>query len=216
MLWALLVVVVVATAVAYALRLPEPGSHALWIGLGVPYAALTSLALVRLRQKRLLAALLRFRPGDPSLGIALGLILLGAAWLVARYLLPTGSVERAWMLRIFLVAGDSSGIWATLLLMAIVCAEEIVWRGWVQAELREALGIRRGWVVAAVLYAAAHLPTLVTLRDPAGYNPLLVLAALGCGLCWGFLAERSGRVMPALFAHVVFSYLATRSFWLFV
>jgi membrane protease YdiL (CAAX protease family) len=216
MLWALLVVVVVFAAAGFALRLPEAGSSALWMGLGIPYAALTALALVRLRQKGLLARLMRFRPGDPSLGIVLGLFLLGAAWLVARYLLPSGSVERAWMLRIFLVAGDSSGLWASVLLLAIVCAEEIVWRGWVQTELRETLGPRWGWVVAAVLYATAHTPTLVTLRDPAGYNPLLVLAALGCGLCWGFLAERAGRIMPALFAHAVFSYLATRSFWLFV
>jgi membrane protease YdiL (CAAX protease family) len=217
MVWALFVLVVIAAAVAYAFRLPLAGSPSMWLGIGLPYLALTLIGLVRLRQKQLLRTFLRFRPGDPSLGILLGLALLGGAWLFARLVLPAGAVERAWLLRVFLIAGDSSGITTVALLLAIVVCEEVVWRGWVQTELRETLGPRRAWAAGAVLYAAAHLPTLFTLQDPAaGKNPLLVLAALGCGLCWGFLAERSGRLMPGLFAHAVFSYLATKSFWLFV
>jgi membrane protease YdiL (CAAX protease family) len=217
MLWALFVVVVVAAAVAYAFRLPQAGSPIMWLGIGLPYLALALIGLVRLHRKRRLGTLLRFRPGDPSLGILLGLALLGGAWLFAQLVLPSGSSERAWLLRVFLIAGDSSGVGMVALLLGIVLCEEIVWRGWVQSELRDTLGPRRAWAAGAVLYAAAHLPTLLTLQDPAaGKNPLLVLAALGCGLCWGFLAERSGRLVPGLFAHAVFSYLATRSFWLFV
>ena len=67
----------------------------------------------------------------------------------------------------------------------------------------------------ALLYALAHVPTLFTLADPsAGKNPLLVLAALGGGLCWSFLVERTGRLLPSLLAHAVFSYFAARSLWL--
>ena len=217
MLWAVLVVAVVTTAVSYALRSSEAGRWGMWLGIGLPYFALAVLALVRLRRKQLVKSLLSFRPGDPSLGILLGVVLLGAAWLFTRVLLPAGAVERAWLFRVFLLVGDPPHVGVTLTLVAVVCCEELVWRGWVQSELREKIGARRAWVAGAGLYAVAHLPTLLTLQDPAaGKNPLVFLAALGGGLCWGFLAERTGRLMPGLFAHAVFSYLATQSFWLFV
>jgi hypothetical protein len=161
--------------------------------------------------------MLRFRPGDPSLGILLGLVLLGAAWLFAKLLLPPGTGQRAWLFQVFLLLGEPSDVAVSLALISIVCCEEIVWRGAVQAALREKLGVRRGWAVGAALYALAHVPTLVTLEDTAaGKNPLLMLTALGCGLCWGFLTERTGRLLPALFAHGVFTYLAAQSFRLFV
>ncbi len=217
MSWAVLVVAVVTAAVSYALRSSHAGSWEMWAGIGVPYVVLAVLAFVRLQRKQLIRPLLRFRPGDPSLGIVLGVVLLGAAWLFTKALLPAGAVERAWLFRVFLLAGDPPHVGVTLTLLSLVCCEELVWRGWVQSELRERIGARRAWMAAAGLYALAHLPTLVTLQDPAaGKNPLVFLAALGGGLCWGFLAERTGRLMPGLFAHAVFSYLATQSFWLFV
>jgi uncharacterized protein len=217
MSWAVLVVAVVTAAVSYALRSSLAGSWAMWAGIGVPYVALAVLAFIRLHRKQLISKLVRFRPGDPSLGIVLGLVLLGVAWLFTKALLPAGAVERAWLFRVFLLVGDPPHVGVTLTLLALVCCEELVWRGWIQSELRERIGARRAWMAAAGLYAVAHLPTLVTLQDPAaGKNPLVFLAALGGGLCWGFLAERTGRLMPGLFAHAVFSYLATQSFWLFV
>jgi CAAX protease family protein len=71
--------------------------------------------------------------------------------------------------------------------------------------------------VGSALYALAHVPTLVTLQDPSvGYNPLIVLLALGCGLCWAFLRERTGRLLPGFFSHAAFTYLATQFLWRFV
>jgi membrane protease YdiL (CAAX protease family) len=217
MLWVVFVLVSVATAVGWAFRLALAGSWWMWLGVGLPYLLLACISLVRLQRQQLLRSLLRFRPGDPSLGIVVGLLLLGGAWLFAKLMLPAGAVERAWLFRLFLLIGEPSNVFATLTLLGIVCCEEIVWRGGVQTVLRDKLGPRRGWVVAALLYSAAHLPSLFTLEDSAaGKNPLLVFAALGCGLCWGFLTERSGRLLPALFAHGVFTYLAAQSFRLFV
>lgn len=189
----------------------------MWAGVGLPYLVLATASLARLRRQQRLRSLLRFRPGDPSLGILVGLSLLGGAWLFAKVMLPPGAVERAWLFRLFLLVGEPSNVGATLTLLGIVCCEEIVWRGDVQTVLRDKLGPRRGWMAAAILYSAAHLPSLVTLEDSAaGKNPLLVFAALGCGLCWGFLTERTGRLLPALFAHAVFTYLTAQSFRLFV
>lgn len=216
-LWICFPVVVVAAAVAWALRLPSSGNGSPWVALGLPYLLLAIVAVARLHQQQRLSSLLRFRPGDPSLGILVGLMLLGGAWLFTKLLLPPGAVERGWLFRVFLLVGEPSSVAAMLGLLAIVCCEELVWRGGVQTALREKLGPRRAWVAAAVLYSAAHLPSLFTLEDTvAGRNPLIVLAALGCGLCWGFMTERSGRLLPALFAHGVFTYLAAQSFRYFV
>jgi membrane protease YdiL (CAAX protease family) len=138
--------------------------------------------------------------------------LIGATWLVTKQWLYGGTAQRAWLFQVFLLAGDPDSVANGVCLLGVVTCEEIVWRGWVQFELRQRWGGRRAWSLCAVAYALAHLPTLFTLQDEvAGTNPLLVLAALGCGLCWSFVVERTGRLAPALFAHAVFSYFSAHS-----
>lgn len=212
MSWALVAVLIVGLGVAYVLRLPPPSSGmSAWLGLALPYAGLALLAGLRLRRKGLARPLFRFRPGDPSLGFALAVVMLLSAWALSRLLLPLDSVGHAWLLRLFLLAGEASNGAVLVCFLAIAACDEIVWRGWIQTELSSRFGVRRGWVVAAACYAAAHLPTLATLRDPAaGSNPLIVLTTLGCGLCWGFLRERTGRVVPGILSHAAFTFLASQ------
>ncbi len=217
MVWVVLVVVVLLGAVSYAFRPELAGSPAMWLGIGGPYLLLTGLALQRLARAQRLRPLLGFRAGDASLGILLGIGLLTAAWLFAQQWLEPGSSQRAWLFSVFLLAGDPEWTPGAIALLLVVVCEELVWRGWVQLELREALGARRGWICCALLYALVHVPTLFSLSDPdAGKNPLLLLAALGGGLCWSFLAERTGRLLPSLFSHAVFSYFASQSLRLLV
>jgi len=224
MVWALLVTLMVGAAAAYGLALPGSlaalstgplvwlGPWPSWMLLLLPYAALSVLAVYRLAKQNQLAPLLRFRPGDLSIGIGLAIVLLGVSWLVSRLLFPPDAAARAWLFRILLLVGDASRPAALATLVALCAAEELVWRGFVQAELGARLGARRAWILGTVLYAAAHAPTLFTLGDSggAGPNPLVVLAALGAGSCWAWLRERSGRLIPGLFSHVAFSYLATQ------
>ncbi len=217
LIFAVVAVAIVALASGYAFRLSLAGNWQMWTVLLAAYLPLGGVALVRLSRTQRLRPLLGLKRGDPSLGILIGLAMLFAAWLVAKNLMPPDRAERAWLLSIFLLPGELSGAGPTMALLGLVCCEELVWRGWIQSELRDAFGVRRGWIVAAIAYSAAHLPTLVTLEDPsAGKNPLVVVAALGCGLCFGFLAERTGRLLPGALAHAVFSYFAATSFWLFI
>jgi membrane protease YdiL (CAAX protease family) len=214
---ALLAVLVVGAAVAYVLRLPPAVEGiGVWLGLAVPYAVLAGLGMYRLQRQARLSALMRVRPGDLSIGIALALALAISSWALARWLMPVSSVERGWLLRVGLVLGGSSSSAVTACLVAIALCDEVVWRGWVQTELGLRLGAR-AWMLAALLYAVAHAATLLTLRDgAAGPNPLVFLAALGCGLCWAFLRERSGRLFPGLVSHAAFTYLATQYLWRFM
>jgi uncharacterized protein len=217
MAWVALVVAVVLGAGTYAFRPAIAGTPAMWLGIGGPYLLLAGMALLRLARSQQLKPLLGFRRGDPSMGILLGLGLLCAAWLFARQWLAPGALERAWLFSVFLLAGDPAWTPGAIALLLIVACEELVWRGWVQLELREALGPRRAWIACALLYALAHLPSLFTMSDPdAGKNPLILLAALGGGLCWSFLAERTGRLFPGLLAHGVFSYFASQSLRLLI
>ncbi len=211
----LLALLVVGAAVTYALRLPADSR--MWLEMGLPYVALSVVAAVRLQRLRLLRPILTFRPGDPSIGIGVGVVLVIAAWELGKLFFPSDGVQHAWLLRVFLLAGDTSTAYTTSWLLLLAASEELVWRGWVQVELSRELGARAGWVVGASVYAVAHTATLITLRDPvAGPNPVLVLAALGCGLCWAFLRERTGRLWPGVFSHAAFTYLASQFLWRFM
>jgi drug/metabolite transporter (DMT)-like permease len=67
--------------------------------------------------------------------------------------------------------------------------------------------------LAALLYAGAHLPTLITLSDPtAGPNPLIVMAALACGIVWSFAAVILKRLPPVIFSHMAFTYFTAVQF----
>ena len=86
--------------------------------------------------------------------------------------------------------------WAiSLLLVVIASGEEIFWRGFVQKRLMGSLGLGRGTLLGAILYTGVHLPTA---------NPLLLVAALVCGLFWGFLYSWRGKNLAApLLSHVL-------------
>jgi membrane protease YdiL (CAAX protease family) len=214
--------VVVAFVVALAtyaatFRLELGGTAAFFLAFGIPHLLLAALALHGFSRDGTLATRLTPRGGDITLGALPGVALLGASWVARSVLVPTGTPRQAWLLRIYLVLGDPEtlqhSVFLTGALVVIVIAEELVWRGLVLDELTERFGTRRGWVLAAALYALATLPTVYSLRDPvAGPNPLLVIAAFGCGLVWTFLAGRLGRLLPSIVAHLVFTYFSAVQF----
>lgn len=82
----------------------------------------------------------------------------------------------------------------SLAFLPVILGEELVWRGVVSAALARRFGPYAGAALAAVAYALAHAPL---------GSPVLVLAALACGLCWAALRAATGSLVPALVAHVV-------------
>jgi uncharacterized protein YbjT (DUF2867 family)/membrane protease YdiL (CAAX protease family) len=80
------------------------------------------------------------------------------------------------------------------LLIAIIAAEEIVWRNAVTLPLAGRLGAWRGSMVAALLFAAAHLSLGV---------PVLLVAAFGAGLFWSALVVKTRSAVPSLVSHVL-------------
>lgn len=213
----LLSVTLITAAMAFAFRLEAAGSATFWLGLGVPYALLALLALRRLWNDGTLIEALTPRWGDLSLGFVTAALLLFASWGARAVLAPAGSARLAWLFRIYAQVGDTDAVQRsalyTLGLLVIVVCEELVWRSMVLDELTQRFGTRRAWPLSALGYGVTALPTLITLRDPvAGYNPLLVTAALGCGIVWSFLASIKGRLVPVIIAHGVFTYFSLVQF----
>lgn len=213
----LLALVVVTLTYALAFQLSFAGRAAFYWVFGLPHAALAVLAIQGFKRDGTLAQRLTPRGGDLSIGALVGLGLLMASWGARTLIMPAGSPRQAWLLHLYLVLGDPDTLQHSVVLTGalglIVVAEELVWRGMVLDELTERLGTRRGWLVSALLYALAALPTVYLLRDSmAGPNPLLVIAAFGCGLVWTFLAGRLGRLLPSIVAHLVFTYFSAVQF----
>jgi uncharacterized protein len=213
----LLTVSVVTAAMALAFDLDAAGLPRFWLTIGLPYLALAALAVYKLWDEGALLDVLTPRWGDVSVGFATGLALVLASWGARAVLAPAGSTRQAWLFRIYAQVGNTDAVQRsalyTLALFGIVICEELVWRSMVLDELTQRFGPRKAWPLCALLYGVASLPTLYTLRDPvAGYNPLLVTAALGCGIVWSFLASLKGRLSPVVIAHGFFTYFSLVQF----
>jgi uncharacterized protein len=209
--------VVITCAMSFAFRLELAGTPTFWLSLVVPYLLLAAVAVKRLWDDGTLLDVLGPRWGDLSVGALTGALLLLASFGARAVLAPAGSQRLAWLFRIYAQIGDPdavqrSALYTGALFLVVVC-EELVWRSLVLDELSERFGTRRAWPLCALAYGVTALPTLFTLRDPlAGYNPLLVTAALGCGIVWTFLAHIKGRLVPAIIAHAVFTYFSLVQF----
>jgi uncharacterized protein len=217
MVWVAICFVVSFGAAAFALRPAVAHTAAMWLGLALPYAALAGLAIFRLRAMSELKARFRYRSGDVAIGALSGGVLLVASWWGRSEFAPKDTPEAGWLRLIYDQVGDPEALQnsvvltATLVIIAVL--EELVWRGLVLSELTEKLGVRRAWPIAALLYALAQVPTLWTLATPeAGLNPLVIVAALGCGLVWSFMAARTRRLIPSMISHVMFTYFSAAQF----
>ena len=218
--WSVALGVTAAIAMAFTLAFgpSRRGSLTILAVMGVAYLILTFGAVSWLRQTAALRQRLQPTRGDITLGfiIALGLYL---AAVMFHYLVTSEGVANGWLLQLYHHAGElhsplaarrqqafpMTSVATLGAVLLIAAGEEAVWRGWVMDHLRRIYGERRGWLLATLMYAVAHLPTLWLLRDPgAGLNPLLVVAAAGCGLVWGWVAMATQRLPQVIVAHALF------------
>jgi membrane protease YdiL (CAAX protease family) len=205
---ALGVTLTAAGVLAFAFAPAQAGQIVLLVAIGGFYAALAGLALYLLHRAGELRAMFQPVRGDITLAAVTAGALYGGARIAGSLLAPHGSPRELWIARLYLQFGALPETKLLGLAVFVVAAlEEITWRGLVAKSLGRVMTSKRAAVVTTLLYAAAHLPTLAMLRMPGvGYNPLLVLAALGCGGVWSALAVRTGRLTPVVLAHALFSW----------
>jgi len=93
-------------------------------------------------------------------------------------------------------AGHSTAFLVPTLIL-IVIAEEAL-RGVVTRYLMERFGRLQGIVLGAVIFAITHW---------AAFNPLLLLAALGCGLFWSWLYAATDDLTVPTVSHLLWDFL---------
>lgn len=212
------IVLTIAGASYFAFDLSRAGTPAFFLFMAVPTVVLAALGIVRAKNDGILKSWFSVRSGDFSRGFAAAALLFGAAYAFTKVVAPPSSIRASWLARLYLQLGDPQVLrknvgMVVLAIIVIAVAEEILWRGLVISLLEEKIGSRRAWVWAAVLYAIAHAPTIWALRDPvAGPNPVIVIAALGCGLVWGGMARGFERLLPGIFSHVLFDWTVLMMF----
>jgi uncharacterized protein len=150
-------------------------------------------------------ARLRLRPGwetGPTLAVmALGLLGLGQALDSAANVLGFGDRGTLALIRQTLERTRGPDLFAAVLVMGFAAgtAEEIFFRGYMQARLRE------HWSAPAAVLATSGSFALMH-ADPAAVH---VVLAFVLGLYLGFVAEISGSTLPAVVCHVVNNVVAT-------
>ncbi len=96
---------------------------------------------------------------------------------------------------VYLFRGEASHLRIALLMFLVIGpGEELLWRGYFQKRFEERLGRWQGLIAAALFYTAVHVATL---------NIMLILAALTCGLFWGFLYMRYNSLLMICLSHTV-------------
>lgn len=142
---------------------------------------------------------LPFREGarwrDVGVGVGSAALLYGGFQIgdrLARRLLPGGDrdIDAIYRLR---EQGTTGGI-ALALAAVIGPAEELYWRGLVQAGLESRWGRARAALAATAAYGGVHLVT---------GNPTLTLAATTAGGFWSALYAQQRRILPLIVSHVI-------------
>jgi uncharacterized protein len=91
--------------------------------------------------------------------------------------------------------GDASGIRIAMLMIILIGpGEELFWRGYLQRKLSLKTGKWAGFIIALLLYTGVHIFT---------GNIMLIMAALICGLFWGWLYLKYNSMVINVISHTI-------------
>ncbi|AGF57517.1 hypothetical protein B0P06_004180 [Clostridium saccharoperbutylacetonicum] len=91
----------------------------------------------------------------------------------------------------------SSLLIGILLMFIIGPGEEIYWRGFIQKNLTKKFGENKGYILATLLYSGVHIIT---------FNFMLVIAALVCGIYWGWIYKKEKSLVPIIISHAIWDF----------
>ncbi|MBP6909957.1 MAG: CPBP family intramembrane metalloprotease [Candidatus Saccharicenans sp.] len=134
--------------------------------------------------------------GKVAIGVASAIllyVLFYAGSLILPKIMPGGLAQMA--LIYALKSGQSQWRVGIFLALIIGPGEELWWRGFLQRHWSSRLGSWPGLFLVAGLYAAVHLTSR---------NPVLILAALVCGLVWGYQYLKFKSILANIISHVLF------------
>ncbi|HVK78405.1 MAG TPA: CPBP family intramembrane glutamic endopeptidase [Kofleriaceae bacterium] len=186
-------------AIALGLAAAWPLVFALDVRSAVPWLAVLAAAIIAVAvavERPRLAALLRPTLDDLRLGALTGAVMVGVTY--GGYHLAAHVVPglRADVAEVVALAGPYQRARAVPLLLLVVVAEELLWRGVLLGALAERQPIERAAALSLLTYAAAQ----------AGAGSVLIVAvALACGGVWTWLRVRTGRLPASLVSHAMWT-----------
>ena len=167
-----------------------------WLEMSVAVFALAGLSLLVWDSYD---QLVEWTVGDVLLGASSALVLYGIFWLgnyAITRIIPFAETEIA---AVYSNSGSAAiPIIGTLLVLVIGPGEEIFWRGTVQKTIEDKYGKLIGLMAGAGLYSIVHVWAL---------NLTLLLAALVCGVVWGYMYYRKRSLAPVIVSHSLWSLL---------
>jgi membrane protease YdiL (CAAX protease family) len=164
----------------------------IWLGTGT--AAIVSVALLRWSGGAQALRLRALSASGAVWGLAVGAAMSIATWVlypISAELIPAIQAE---VPKLYALLRQPPGpVWAFPVLVLVVTAEELVWRG-LAIDLLGKTGTRvRPVLISSLIYM---------LPQVAFRSPLLVLVAFLCGMVWGLLRVRTGGLTAPWVAHL--------------
>ncbi|MFP4473694.1 MAG: CPBP family intramembrane glutamic endopeptidase [Candidatus Omnitrophota bacterium] len=170
-----------------------------WSVMITATGVLTFVAFQEQKREKAFSGLWGFEQKHIWIGIVSAIFLYAVFWTGSKLLavFMPGSSSAVSAVYVNKAGLPAWGLFA-MLFFWIGPAEEIFWRGYVQQRLVARYGLFAGWLAAAGIYAAVHVWS---------FNPVLILAALVCGLYWGLLFLVCRNLWPVIISHALWDVL---------
>ena len=184
---------IIATILWFVIFVIKPFNF--WIEMALSILLLVAIAL--LSEKKLIS-FRRIKLRHILIGIISAIILYFVFYIgniISAYLFPFKDAQIA-----SVYSNRSQGnslMIGTLLLFIIGPGEEIYWRGFIQNNLAKKFGENKGYIFATLLYAGVHIIT---------FNFMLVIAALVCGIFWGWIYKKEKSLVPIIISHALWDF----------
>lgn len=192
----LILPIVVAIVLWFVMFSPWTAPHLnFWITMALSGVVLSTMGLALSGDLRS-SLKSNFRWSDIPLGVAIGALLWGVFWVgdkVAGWMFPfaEGEIGSIYAMR----DGTNPLLIGLLLLFVVGPAEEIFWRGFVQANLSQKVAPTLAFVITTAIYAFAHLWAM---------NFMLIAAAAVAGGLWGLMYRFfPERIWALVISHAV-------------
>ncbi len=168
-----------------------------WLTMAVAATSLVAWSLVHDRKE--LGTLFAFRVRWIAVGFAAAVLLYGVFFVGDQISALLFEFSKPQIAGIYSTKSQAPPVLiGALLLFLVGPAEEIFWRGFAQRKLQAKLGAGRGFLVTTAVYTLVHL---------WAFNFMLLMAALVCGLFWGWMYLKFKSVWPGLISHAVWDVL---------
>jgi CAAX amino terminal protease family. len=184
---------IVATVLWFVIFVLKPFNF--WIEMGV---SILALVIIALSTEKNLISFTNIKLRHILIGIISAVILyfvFYAGNIISGYLFPfkDAQISSVYSNK----AQGSSLLIGVLLLFIIGPGEEIYWRGFIQKNLAKKFGENKGYIFATLLYAGVHIIT---------FNFMLIVAALVCGIYWGWIYKREKSLVPIIISHAIWDF----------